>query len=392
MSTVTLSGQRCAPMVAHVIHRLAVGGLENGLVNLINFMPSERYDHAIICLTDSTEFRDRIHRKDVPIIALHKREGQDVGIHLRLWSLFRRLRPTVVHTRNVASLEYVLPAVLAGIPGRVHGEHGRDMSDLDGLNWKYNALRKMVKPAITQYTTVSVDLANWLIETVGVSSDRVRQIYNGVDTQRFYPRVESRRSIGPPEFAPPGTFVIGTVGRMNEVKDQLTLVRAFVRMIEADHPSRRHLRLVLIGDGPLRAESLRLLREADGERLAWLPGERSDIPELMQGFDLFVLPSLREGISNTILEAMASGLPVVATRVGGNPELVDEGLTGTLVPPADPESIAKAIGGYLAEPRRLGLHGEEGRRKVEKRFSMEAMVSAYLDVYDTVLNRRRASA
>jgi sugar transferase (PEP-CTERM/EpsH1 system associated) len=261
------------------------------------------------------------------------------------------------------------------------------MSDLDGLNWKYNLLRKMVRPAITRYTAVSVDLANWLVGTVGVDPDRVTQIYNGVDMQRFHPRTESRSSVGPEDFAPPGTVVIGTVGRMKEVKDQLTLVRAFIRMLESDPACRKHLRLVVIGDGPLREEAQRLLRMANSEQLAWLPGERSDIPELMRGFDMFVLPSLREGISNTILEAMASGLPVVATRVGGNPELVDENVTGMLVPPADPEAMAKAIGSYVVEPSRLRRHGEEGRRKVEKGFSMQGMVNSYLDVYDAVLSR-----
>ena len=134
-----------------------------------------------------------------------------------------------------------------------------------------------------------------------------------------------------------------------------------------------------------------MLRASGAESLAWLPGERSDIQNVLRGFDVFVLPSLREGISNTILEAMASGLPVVATRVGGNPELVDEGGTGTLVPPSDPIQLAEAICAYLVDPSRMIGHGRAGRKVAETRFSLSAMVDRYLDIYDTVLNRRRYS-
>ncbi len=377
------------PLVVHIIHRLAVGGLENGLVNLINHMPPEYYRHAIVCLTDSTDFRDRIQRPDVPIIALHKRAGQDFGVYIRLWKIVRSLCPDIVHTRNLSGLEYLIPAALARIPGCIHGEHGRDMYDLDGLNVKYNLLRKVLRPLVQHYIAVSAELANWLVCKIGVHDDRVTHIYNGVDTQRFYPRTDPRPALGPEGFAPPGTLIVGTVGRMQAVKDQLTLVRAFLHLLVTEPGARDRIRLVMIGDGPLLEAARQLLRAADAEHLAWLPGERADIPDMMRGLDLFVLPSLREGISNTILEAMASGLPVVATRVGGNPELVEEGRTGMLVPPADPVAMAEAIRTYLADPEKRIRHGQAGRKRAEARFSMEAMVNGYLAVYDAVLNNDR---
>jgi glycosyltransferase involved in cell wall biosynthesis len=180
---------------------------------------------------------------------------------------------------------------------------------------------------------------------------------------------------------------------MDPVKDQLTLVRAFLRLVAADRegPSQR-FRLVIIGDGMLRDEALRMLREAGADHLAWLPGDREDIPEIMRSLNLFVLPSLAEGISNTILEAMASGLPVVATRVGGNPELVDEEKTGVLVPPADPAALAGAIFRYVQTPGLMSAHGRAGRERVEARFSMAAMVEGYLAVYDEVLRGKRCAA
>src|SRR4051812_31449817 len=155
---------------------------------------------------------------------------------------------------------------------------------------------------------------------------------------------------------------------MHEVKDQLTLVRAFLHVLSTVPQARAWLRLVIIGDGPLREEARQLLHTAGAESLAWLPGERQDSPDIIRALDVFVLPSLREGLSNTLLEAMASGLPVVATRVGGNPELVEEGSTGQLVPPADPAAMAAALGVYIRDRALAVHHGWAGRQRVQNHF------------------------
>lgn len=128
-----------------------------------------------------------------------------------------------------------------------------------------------------------------------------------------------------------------------------------------------------------------MLEASNCSDLADLPGARNDVPELMRKMDLFVLPSLAEGISNTILEAMATGLPVIATKVGGNPELVEEGVTGTLVPPSDPEATAQSMLTYLAEPDLLARQSAAARRRIEEKFSLESMVRAYMKVYDEQL-------
>jgi len=376
------------PLIAHIIYRLDVGGLENGLVRLINQAPADRYRHAIICLTESTNFSQRIRQPDVPIIQLQKRSGREIGVYRRLWRALKDLDPTIVHTRNLGVLEAQIAAALAGVPVRIHGEHGRDMYDLDGSSVKYRLFRKSVRPLVHHYTAVSRDLATWLVSAIGIPANRVTQIYNGVDTERFHPACAGERRIGPQGFAPEGAFVVGTVGRMHTVKDQLTLVRAFLRLIETFPEARARVRLMLVGDGPLRRECSRLLESANAGNLAWLPGERSDIPELMRSMDLFVLPSLGEGISNTILEAMASGLPVVATRVGGNPELVTEGRTGTLVPASDPDALMQAIYRYLCGPDLAPAYGRAARAHVEASFSWDSMVTGYMGVYDKLLRER----
>jgi len=374
-------------LIAHVIHRLGTGGMENGLVNLINHMPPERYRHAIICLQGYTDFRQRIRREDVAIHDINQRAGHDLGAYRRLYIILRELKPDILHTRNLSALESQVVGAAARIKGRVHGEHGRDIYDLHGKSRKYNLLRRAIQPLVGQYIAVSRDLAGWLRDTVGVPSRKITQIYNGVDSVKFHPRNGARQLLGPPGFAADDTVLIGSVGRLAHVKDFPTLIQAFGRMRELWPEGRDRLRLMVVGDGPTRSECEHLIAELGLGEHIWLTGDRSDVPELMRAMDLFVLPSLGEGISNTILEAMACGLPVIATDVGGNPELVSPDKTGTLVPPADQEKMAQALLAYVRDPARMAEDGEAARAEIEARFSMEAMVAGYMSVYDAALAR-----
>jgi sugar transferase (PEP-CTERM/EpsH1 system associated) len=373
-----------APLIVHLIHRLDVGGLENGLINLINNLPPDRYRHAIVCLQDYTDYHLRIQRPGVEIISINKRDGKDWGHYLRLFQTLKRLRPLLIHTRNLSGIEGQLLAAAAGVRLRVHGEHGRDINDLHGLSRKYRWLRKLLRPLIGHFIAVSKDLEEWLIDTIGARPQRVTHICNGVDSLQFHPRLGPPAAIGPPGFLCEDAFVIGSVGRMAEVKDHLSLVQAFVLLIAQHALPRDQLRLLIVGDGSCRQACLDLLRQAGMSDLAWLPGARDDIPQLLRAMDVFVLPSLAEGMSNTILEAMATGLPVVATDVGGNGDLVRAGWTGSLVPPRSPELLADAILDYYHMPALASSHGQRGRRRVLAEYSLVAMADAYLAVYDAL--------
>lgn len=373
------------PLVAHVMYRFDVGGMENGIVNLINNMPRAAYRHVIVALTEVTDFRRRIVRDDVEFISLHKPPGHAFWIYPQLYRLFRELRPAIVHSRNLAALEVQVPAWLAGVPVRIHGEHGRDFDDLDGSCKKYQWLRRIYRPFVTKYIVLSRDMEEYLTDRVGIPVGRIRKICNGVDAERFHP-APVRQPIDGCPFGDPSCWLIGTVGRMQAVKDQTLLAKAFIRALEMDHELRQVLRLIMVGDGPLRAEALALLKAAGTSELAWLPGERHDVPEILHGLDCFVLPSLAEGISNTILEAMACGLPVIATDVGGCSELVEAGVTGELVPAADVETMAQAIVRYARDRGLAEAAGQAGRVAVERQFSLTAMVRKYQSVYDELLN------
>ena len=372
------------PLICHVIYRLSVGGLENGLVNLINYLPEDAYRHAIICVTAATEFRQRIRRPGVDIHELHKKPGKDLPVYRRMWRAMRRLQPRILHTRNLPALPMIAPAWLAGVPRFVHSEHGLDLIELDGKNSRYNCLRRLSRTVVDRYVAVSADLNRWLRDEIHVPTARLETIYNGVDTDRFSPS-RAHEPVLPAGFAPPGAIVLGTLGRLDPLKDQLCLARAFVRILEARPELRPILRLVIVGDGDQRGPIEAALTEAGVRDLAWLPGFRDDTPALYRALDVFVLPSLREGISNTLLEAMASGRPVIATRVGGNPEIVPEGIAGKLIPPGAPEALAAAILDYLEHPALMRLHGEAGRATVLRHFSLSSMLEKYDRTYRSLL-------
>jgi sugar transferase (PEP-CTERM/EpsH1 system associated) len=372
--------------VLHVLYRFDTGGLENGVVNLINHMPAGAYRHAVVALTEVVPaFAQRISRADVEFVSLHKPPGHGVKLYPQLLRLFRSLRPAIVHTRNLAALECQVPAWLAGVPVRIHGEHGRDVHDLDGSSLRYQWVRRAYRPFVHAYVALSRDLAGYLEQRVGVPAPRIHQIYNGVDIERFHAAATGRLAIGDCPFTDPSLFLVGTVGRMQTVKAQPVLAHAFVRALQDQPLLRERLRLVMVGDGPLRGEAQTLLDAAGVGHLAWLPGERADVPAVMCGLDAFVLPSLAEGISNTILEAMASGLPVIATGVGGNADLVVHGTTGEIVPVADVEAMAASIVRLAGDPARALAMGRAGRAVVEQRFSLPAMVGAYQGLYERLL-------
>ncbi len=375
------------PIIAHVLFRLDVGGLENGVVNLLNNLPQDKYRHIVISLTEITHFKDRITNREVEYISLHKHPGKDIKIYIKLYRMLKKLKPKVVHTRNLPALDAVMPAFLAGVPYIIHSEHGRDTIDIDGSNKKYRLLRRLLSPVIDRFAALSMDLENWLIKDVGISSKKVVRICNGVDTERFSPSVTTNVAGYPAEFD--DKIVIGTVGRMEEVKDTLLLVRAFVHFIE-NHPQHREkVRLVLVGNGNLFAPAEKLIEDNAIQDLVWMPGARDDVPAILHKLDIFVLPSLAEGISNTILESMATGLPVIATDVGGNRELVDDGKTGYIVPASDSKWMADAMNKYVEDDQLRQQHGKNAIERIQQNFSFAAMVAKYDNLYSSVLEKEK---
>lgn len=365
------------PLVVHVVHELAFGGLENGLVNLLNGPLGAQYRHAIVCLKRSTAFSQRLQRADIAIHELHKPPGKGLGVYPHLWRLLRRLRPAIVHTNNLAALESQWIAALAGVKVRIHSEHGWNAADPRGANPRHRLLRRWTDRWISRYIPVSRDIARWLVEDIGLPRDKVELVGNGVDTDRFTPA-------GPPPTGvpwQPGDRVVGCVARMDPVKGPRVLVEAFAALVARQPAGAPRLWLAWIGEGPERTTLETAAAALGVADQVWLPGARDDIPTLLRGFDVFALASLNEGISYTLLEAMSAGLPVVACAVGGNPEVVVDGVTGRLVPSGDVNRFADALADYVENAPLRHQHGEAGREVVKNRFSMASMQVAYAAIY-----------
>ncbi len=376
------------PLVLHVIHHLLTGGMENGLVNLINNMPASKYRHAIVCIEDYSDFRNRITKPDVAVIALHRSRIGVWKLRREIFRLCRQLRPTILHSRNQSGLDALLPARLAGVPYRIHSEHGWDIDNLDGKKWKPALLKRLHYPLINRYITVSRHLEEFLIERVGIRPSSISQIYNGVDVGRFQAVTPRPVDWLPPEFRDEKTILIGTVGRLQQVKDQATLLRAFSRVVSDRPELRQWLRLAIIGGGPLLADLRALAETLKISELTYFPGSLDIIPEVLRSLDIFVLPSLNEGISNTILEAMASGVPVLATAAGGNMELVEDKVNGRLFSPGDSDALSRLLLDYVLDPSLRKAHGQAARAIAVERFSLDAMVSSYAAVYDQLSQGR----
>ncbi|HCV12867.1 MAG TPA: TIGR03088 family PEP-CTERM/XrtA system glycosyltransferase [Candidatus Accumulibacter sp.] len=378
------------PLVLHVIHHLVTGGMENGLVNLINHLPENRFRHAVACVEDFSDFRLRLTRSDTPVIALHRSRVGVWRLRQGLFRLCRQLQPTIVHSRNQSGLDALLPARLAGVPHCIHGEHGWDVDDLAGRRVKPALLRRLHSPLVDRYITVSAELRNYLVERVGISPGRVTQIINGVDAVRYAPATHAERWQSlPAGFAGPGCVLIGTVGRLQPVKDQATLLRAFARLAKDGDEHASRARLVIVGDGPSGESLRRLAAELGVSSLIWFPGAVSNVRELLQAFDVFVLPSLAEGISNTLLEAMATGLPLLATATGGNVELVADEISGRLFQPRDVAGLSDLLRQYLVDPHRRQRHGSAARAIALARFSLATMLANYQAVYEEFCDRHR---
>ncbi|MBF0348930.1 MAG: TIGR03088 family PEP-CTERM/XrtA system glycosyltransferase [Magnetococcales bacterium] len=369
--------------IVYLLYRLDVGGLETVIVNLIDRLPRDSFEHHVIALTQCGTFKNRIRHPRVQFYDLNKKEGKDPWVWFRLWKRLRQIQPDLLHTFNIGTLEGVIPAFFAGRPVTIHAEHGRDSYDPKGEHRTYLLLRRLLSPWVDRFVCVSKDLHTWMVNRVGIPEAKVRLIINGIDTQHFHPGPNP--PLLPPEFTSEHPFIIGTVGRLWPIKDQGNLIRALAHLRHQHPMGFQRCRLILIGDGPNRQE-LELLAQQSGiaDRL-WITGWRDDVASLLRCLDLFVLPSLAEGTPLTLLEAMATRLPVIATRVGGVADLIQDTTTGTLVPPSNPEALAAALIQHLDHPSWSQEMGIRGRAWVETHHSVDSMVERYLILFRNAL-------
>jgi sugar transferase (PEP-CTERM/EpsH1 system associated) len=363
--------------VQHVVITLQPGGLENGVVNVVNGLDKAKFRSSVCCLREIGVFGERLDKTLVKIDELGWSGGNDPRIAFKLANLFRRNRPDIVHTRNAESFYYgFLAAKLAGVPRIVHSEHGRTFDD--------RQIRFFVQRLFSRKTdgifAVSNELKSALTANIGIPSDRIAVLYNGVDIDRFklQDKAAARSALG----INGNEFVVGSVGRLAKVKNYPLLLRAFARVAKPE------MRLMLVGEGPERESLLALAISLGVESRVWLLGHRENVAEMLCAMDVFVLPSLSEGMSNTLLEALCVGVPVIASRVGGNSETIDDQLTGLLFDSGDENALTQHLENIVADPDLRTKLSSAGKAKIQEQFSITAMIDRYEQYYEDVMNRR----
>lgn len=371
--------------VAHVINTLELAGMEYGVVKVANRLDPDRIQAGIVCLTYQADTTRSIIRPHIRVLALGADPRRNWRLIPALARVFRDQGIQAIHSHNWQTYLYgVLGARLAGVPVVIHGEHGHDTERASNLRI---VVKRALVPLVTRFVAVSRQLGVEFTREWRIPPERLTVVPNGVDLDTFrldVPTDELRRSLG----LAPEHRVITNVGGLRPVKDHPTLLRAFAR-VHARHPEAR---LLIVGSTniPGGKEHLEQLTASLQVTPAVIfAGIRHDIPALLALSDVYVNSSTFEGMSNTILEAMAMGKPIVATAVGGNAELVVEGHTGLLTPAGDPERMAEKIESLLANDAQRTAMGRAARSWVERHHRMAGMVEAYGDLYLETWERHR---
>lgn len=365
----------------HVVLSLVVGGLERLVVENSLRMDPDRFNVEVCCLDEFGRFSQYLMDRGVKVTLLQRNQRRyDYLYPFRLRSL---LRARNIHVMQMHSGTFFLATqagVLARTPAMVYTDHGRAFFD---------SRIRMIEDRISGWfvhkiIAVSRELEQYLVEVVKLPASKTVTVINGINTSEFAarPRIQA---LADELGIPPDHRVVGTVARLDKVKDQVSMIEAF----QLVHDQIPQSLLVFVGDGPERQLLQHCVIENKLEGSVIFTGNRKDVPALLNLFDIFVLSSLSEGTSISLLEAMASGVPAVVTNVGGNPSIVDNMVDGLVVQPKKVSQIAEAMLALLTNDDKRGQFGSNAATKVRDRFSIDSMVEQYTSIYVELLARKR---
>jgi sugar transferase (PEP-CTERM/EpsH1 system associated) len=381
-----VSGEDHRLRVLHVISYMGRGGAEMGILKLIAGL-GEGFDQRI-CTTRG--FDANFVQTHFSAQKMYAAGNPDLKLQFplfRLIRIMREYRPHIVHTRNWGAIEAVAAAKLAGVPVVVHSEHGYEVDMFAGLPLRRRLFRRAAYAMADAIFAVTRELRDFHARQAWIQPQRMGVMYNGVDTQRFAPSSESRLAMRKELGLPEGSFVVGAVGRLVPIKDHETLLKAAALLCK----NGVDVRVLLVGSGPER-QRLQVLSTNSLEGRVCFVGDSSRVPELLNAMDVFVLPSLNEGMSNTLLEAMACGLPALATNVGGNPEIVENNLNGCLFTPGDTAWLAEKLQLLARDPEVVHQLGTAARNHAIESFSLSRMLDTYRCFYLDLAARRQVAA
>lgn len=367
------------PTICQVLHSLTVGGAEVLAARIARRLQG-RYRFVFACLDQLGTLGEQLRREGFPVDVVERRPGTDLGCMRRLAGFWRREGVSLVHAHQYTPFFYALAArAWRRSPPVLFTEHGRWYPDYPRR--KRILFNRLMLRTTDRVVGVGEAVRQALIRNEGIRADRVQVIHNGVDAAAFNGRLADCAAVRGEIGLHRDDLVILQVARLDHLKDHPTAVRTMERVVRQDCRAR----LVLVGEG---AELERIQREIRARRMEGfvrLLGLRTDVARLLHAADLFLLTSISEGIPVTIIEAMAAGLAVVATDVGGVGEIVQAGRTGLLAPPQNDSELADAIVRLARDPALRRQMGEEGRRRAQEIFSEERMHSSYQAVYEEML-------
>ena len=352
--------------LCHLSVGLATGGLERLLVDFARFHDGDQFEVTFAAMQNEGRPAQEIRELDCVVHALHGKGKGRLKILRELSELFRAEKIDIVHTHNAVPHFYgTLAARWAGVPVVVHTRHGQRF----GHGWKSALQYRLAAYGVDRIVAVSDDAALLSCREDRLPAAKVQRIWNGIDMDRFNFRGPSTRPVAI------------SVARLSREKDFPTLLHAVPQVIR-EIPE---FRLQIVGDGAERPALEQLVHELNLSGCVELLGERSDIPELLAGAGFFVSSSRTEGVSLTLLEAMAVGLPILATTVGGNPEVVVDGVTGRLVPAADPQALAAGMIDMCKHATEWPTQGAMGRQRVADHFDIRRMLRDYEALYQQLM-------
>jgi glycosyltransferase involved in cell wall biosynthesis len=368
--------------VAFVLHVMQVAGAEVLVAETIRRLGG-RVDPVIFCLDAVGPLGEQMQAENVPVVSFGRRPGRDWGVVTRMSGELRRRRIDVIHAHQYTPFFYsALARVLAGgRPRLMFTEHGRHFPDLVG--WRRRLMNRWVLARLSTETNAVCEFSAHALRTVeGFSEVPVGVVENGIDARRYAANNDLRAACMRLGLDPDRRYV-ANVARFHPVKDQATLVDAFVTVAA----SRPDVDLLFVGDGPLRSDlEARIARFGLEGRTKFL-GVRRDVPDVLAATSVFCLNSLSEAASLTLLEAMASGVPVVVTKVGGNPEIVRDGIDGLLVERGDASGLSAALLRMLDTPELARHAGASGAARVRDLYNIDRTVERYFQLYERMAER-----
>jgi glycosyltransferase involved in cell wall biosynthesis len=372
--------------VLHVVESLDRGGLERVVCDLA--IEQQRRGHfvEVMCLFTAGEFAADLKAAGLAVHVAGKKPGLDLAAMGRLRATARAGRHEVLHTHNPVANYYAcmaMPLSWRSLPivNTRHNMGARNPADRREQLFRWSMVRT------AKVAMVSPQVSRKFVDAGVVPAAKAAVVMNGIPVDRYVEanevtRAAARQTLGLPAEG----RIIGTVGRLVGVKNHALLLAAAAPLCHADAA----LRLVLIGDGELRGALMSQARDLGISDQLVLTGERADIPQVLPAFDVFAMPSISEGHSIALLEAACTGLPVVATAVGGNPEIVQDGRTGVLVPTQDAEALREALGALLSDAAHRQNLGAQARLWARDTVSLAAMTTRYDDLYRSVVHAGRS--